>query len=174
MAAKTKYGKCIHTRELIRDIPHYLGKSILAHDGELDADCSIGYHCIGKPMSFDFPHTHKFPEMLCFIGGNAADITDFGAEIEFTLGGEKHKITAPAVVSIPSGVKHCPIVFTKVPRPIVFLEISLTRIWKSPRKPPGKPAAKKEAPPASAKKTAVKTATKKSVVKKAAARKRSK
>jgi mannose-6-phosphate isomerase-like protein (cupin superfamily) len=91
-------------------------------------------------MSFDFPHVHKFPEMLCFIGGRAEDIRDFGAEIEFTIGGEKHIITEPAVVSIPSGVKHCPIVFTKVTKPLVFLEISLTRIWKPGRrrKPPAK------------------------------------
>jgi hypothetical protein len=143
MAAKTKYGKCIHTKDLIRRISHYGGKSILAHDGELDADCSIGYHCVSKPMSFDFPHAHKFPEMLCFIGGRAEDITDFGAEIEFTLGGEKHLINTPAVVSIPTGVKHCPIVFTKVTKPLVFLEISLTRIWEpGRRRPPQKKATK--------------------------------
>jgi len=141
MADKTKYSRCIHTGDLIKKIPYYGGKSIVAHDGELDADCSIGYHCIAKPMSFDFPHAHKFPEMLCFIGGNPEDITDFGAEIEFTLGGEKHLIKEPAVVSIPGGVKHCPIVFTKVTRPLVFLEISLTRIWKSGRRPPPKKAA---------------------------------
>jgi len=162
MAARTKYGKCIHTADLILKIPYYGGKSIVAHDGQLDADCSIGYHCIAKPMSFDFPHSHKFPEMLCFIGGNPEDITDFGAEIEFTLGGEKHIITEPAVVSIPGGVKHCPIVFTKVTKPLVFLEISLTRIWKPGRRPPPKKAA------TSLKKSTAKT------VKKTAAKKRSK
>ncbi len=142
--AESKYGKCIKTG-LIIDIPHYTGKSVLAHNGELDADCSIGYHCITKPMSFDHPHSHKFPEMLCFIGGNPEDVTDFGAEIEFTLGGEKHTITSTAVVSIPSGVKHCPIVFKKVEKPLVFLEISLTRIWKPPRRPPKNKPAEKQA-----------------------------
>jgi hypothetical protein len=144
MATKTKYGKCFHTTDLIKKIPYYGGKSIVAHDGELDADCSIGYHCIAKPMSFDHVHSHAFPEMLCFIGGNPLDITDFGAEIEFTLGGEKHKISKPTVVSIPGGVEHCPIVFTKVTKPLIFLEISLTRIWKPSGLPPKKkPAAKK-------------------------------
>ena len=138
MAAKTKYGNRILTKKLIREIAHYTGKSIVAHDGELDADCSMGYHCISKPMSFDRPHSHDFPEMLCFIGGNPQDITDFGAEIEFTLGGEKHLITTTAVVSIPKGVKHCPIVFKKVTKPIIFLEVSLTRIWKSSGPPPPK------------------------------------
>jgi len=141
--AESKYGKCIKTG-LIVDISHYTGKSVLSHNGELDADCSIGYHCITKPMSFDHPHSHKFPEMLCFIGGNPEDVTDFSAEIDFTLGGEKHTITSTAVVSIPSGVKHCPIVFKKVEKPLVFLEISLTRIWKPPRRPRKKPAEKQE------------------------------
>jgi hypothetical protein len=130
MAAKTKYGKCFHSKDLNIRIPYYGGPSIVAHKGELDADCSIGYHCIAKKMSFDEPHSHPFPEMLCFIGGNPENINDFGAEIEFTIGGETHKITTPTVVSIPGNVQHCPITFTKVTKPLIFLEVSLTRIWK--------------------------------------------
>ena len=141
MAAKTKYGDRFLTKKLIKRIPYYGGKSIVAHNGELDADCAMGYHCIAKPMSFDHPHSHDFPEMLCFIGGNPRDITDFGAEIEFTLGGETHLITTPAVVSIPSGVTHCPIKIKKVTNPIIFMEVSLTRIWK-PSGPPPKKSAK--------------------------------
>jgi hypothetical protein len=154
MAAKTKYGKRILTKKLIREIAHYTGKSIVAHDGELDTDCSMGYHCISKPMSFDHPHSHDFPEMLCFIGGNPLDITDFGAEIEFTLGGEKHLINTLAVVSIPKGVTHCPIIIKKVTKPIIFMEVSLTRIWK----PSGPPPPKKKA--AAVKKTVKKTVKK--------------
>ena len=60
---ETKYGKYIKT-ELIRDIAHYTGQSILSHEGELDCECSMGYHCITKPMSFDHPHSHDFAEML--------------------------------------------------------------------------------------------------------------
>ena len=134
--AETKYGNLILTG-LIRDIPHYTGKSVVAHDGELNADCSLGYHCISQPMSFDHPHSHDFTEFLCFIGGDPQDITDFGAEIEMTLGdeGEVHLINTPAVVTLPPGLTHCPIVFKKVAKPLVFLEVSLTRIWK----PAGRP-----------------------------------
>jgi hypothetical protein len=130
MADKTKYGKCFHSKDLNVRIPYYGGPSIVAHKGELDADCSIGYHCIAKDMSFDEPHSHPFPEMLCFFGGNPENINDFGAEVEFTIGGETHKITAPTVVSIPGNVDHCPIKIKKVTQPIVFLEVSMTRIWK--------------------------------------------
>lgn len=137
--AETKYGELIK-RELIRDIEHYTGKSIVAHDGELDTDCSMGYHCISKPMSFDHPHSHDFAEMLCFIGGNPLDITELGAEIEITLGDERevHTIDTTSVVTLPPGLLHCPIVFKKVERPLVFLEVSLTRIWKPSGPPPEK------------------------------------
>ena len=137
---ESKYDKNIFTDSLIRDIGHYTGKSIVAHDGELDTDCSLGYHCISKPMSFDRVHSHDFTELLCFIGGDPTDITDFEAEIEFTMGGETHTITTYAVVAIPPGVEHCPINITKVEKPFVFLEVSLTRIWKPTESPPEKEA----------------------------------
>jgi len=130
MMSGQKYSKHILTKSLIREIPYYTGKSIVAHDGELHADCSMGYHCISKPISFEDSHSHDFEEMLCFIGGDPTNIMDLGAEIEFYLGGEKHIITKPTVVSIPKGLIHCPIIIKKVEKPLVFLEVSLTRIWK--------------------------------------------
>jgi hypothetical protein len=130
MVAKKKYAKCILSKKLIREIPYYTGKSLVAHDGELNADCSMAYHCISKPISFDEPHSHNFVEMLCFIGGNPKNIMDLGAEVVFYLGGEKHVITQSAVVAIPKGLVHCPIIIRKIKKPIVFLEVSLTRIWK--------------------------------------------
>ena len=135
---KQKSAKHVLTGELIREIPYYTGKSIVAHDGELNADCSMGYHCISKPISFDEPHSHDFEEVLCFIGGDPTNIMDLGAEVEFHLDGKKHIINRPAVVSIPKGMVHCPIFIRNVKKPIVFLEVSLTRIWT----PAGKPAQK--------------------------------
>ena len=125
--AETKYGKHI-IHDIIRDIGHYTGYSIVAHEGEFEADCSMGYHCISAPISFDKPHSHDYAKLLCFIGGNPTDITDLGAEIEFHLGEEqeKHIINKTAVVSIPAGLVHGPINITKVEKPIVFLGIPLT------------------------------------------------
>ena len=129
--AETNYGKYV-MKELIQDIGHYTGYSIVAHDGELDADCSIGYHCISKPISFDRPHAHDFVELLGFIGGDPTDIRDLGAEVEVCLGedGEKHVIDTATVVSIPAGLIHCPINIKNVKKPIVFLEVSLTRQYR--------------------------------------------
>jgi hypothetical protein len=133
--AKAKYAQYIK-KGLLKEIAHYTGHSLLAHKGELNVDCSLGYHCIAKPITFDFTHCHDFPEMLCFIGGNPLDITDIGADIEVCLGEEKekHKVTGPAVVSIPAGMMHCPITIKNVTRPFVFLEISLNRTYDVPRK----------------------------------------
>jgi hypothetical protein len=128
--AETKYGNLIHT-DLIVDITHYEGYSMLSHKGELDEDCSIGYHCVSKPICFEKPHAHDFVELLFFLGGDPTDIRDLGAEVEITLGEEqeKHVITTAGVVSIPSGLTHCPIDIRNVTKPIVFLEVSLTRIY---------------------------------------------
>ncbi len=128
----SKYGELIKYSQLVRDIPHYGGKSILAHDGELDTDLSIGYHCIANKMSFDRVHAHDFVELLCFIGPDPTNMYDLGAEVVVTLGEEReqHVITQSAIVSIPAGLVHCPITFTRVDRPLIFLEISQTRIWK--------------------------------------------
>jgi len=131
--AETKYGKHI-LKDLTKDLDHYTGYSIIAHNGELDADCSIGCHCVSEPISFDRPHSHNFHELLCFIGGDPTDIRDLGAEVEVCLGeeGEKHVIDTATVVSIPAGLVHCPINIKNVKKPIVFLEVSLSRLYGSP------------------------------------------
>jgi hypothetical protein len=128
--APKKFGNCFHSRDISVRIPYYGGPSLVAHKGELDTDLSIGYHCIAKDMAFDEPHSHPFPELLCFIGGDPENISDFGAEVEFTIGGETHKITQSTVVSIPGDIEHCPIKIKNVTRPFIFLEVSATRIWK--------------------------------------------
>jgi hypothetical protein len=130
----SKYGKYIISKDLYQVIDHYTGTSLLSHNGELQADVSIGYHCLAKPISFDKPHSHNFQEILCFIGGNPLDITDFEAVVEYTMGDEKHVIKQPACVSMPPGLQHCPISITNVSveKPIVFLEISLSRIYGTP------------------------------------------
>jgi hypothetical protein len=131
----SKYGKYIITKDIYRKIPSdYTGTSLLSHNGELRSDLSMGYHCVTKPISFSEMHSHNNEEILCFIGGNPRDITDFGAEVEISLGPEheKHLIKQTSCVSIPANLVHCPLEIRKVDNPIVFLEISLTRSYKAP------------------------------------------
>jgi hypothetical protein len=127
--AETKYGKHV-IKEPFVTIPHYTGPSILSHEGEFDADVCVGYHCLANAeYKAERPHTHDYHELLCFIGGDPTNLGEFGAEIEICLGEEqeKHVITSTTVVSIPPGLVHCPLRVNKLDKPVVFLEISLTR-----------------------------------------------
>jgi mannose-6-phosphate isomerase-like protein (cupin superfamily) len=133
-ADQSKYGKYIISKDVLKVVPEgYTGTSLYSHNGELKADVSMGYHCVTKPILFSKTHTHNNAEILCFIGGNPRDITDFGAEVEMSLGPEheKHLITQTSCVSIPANLPHCPLNIKKVTKPIVFLEISLTPSYKA-------------------------------------------
>lgn len=65
------------------------------------------------------PHTHEEDdEIIGFIGNNPDAIEDLGAEVEIWLGDEKHVITRSAMIFVPAGLKHCPLVLRRVDRPI--------------------------------------------------------
>ncbi len=133
-ADQSKYGKYIISKEISKIVPEgYTGTSLFAHEGELKANVSMGYHCVTKPISFTKTHSHNNAEILCFIGGNPTDIQDLEAEVEISLGPEqeKHVITHTSCVSIPANLAHCPLNIKKVTKPIVFLEISLTPSYKA-------------------------------------------
>jgi hypothetical protein len=137
----TKYSKCI-VSDVLKRIEYYTGSSYVVHEGELGGNITMAYHCMTKPKLFDMTHAHGFQEVLCFIGGNPLDITDFGAEVEIQLGPEheKHTITRTSCVSIPPNLPHCPLHIKRVDKPIVFLEISNSPTY-------GKPAVAPDAKP---------------------------
>jgi hypothetical protein len=134
--AEKKYEKCIVTEPFMKPDPESKmpkrtsGPSLMAHSGELGAECSIAYHCYppqDEPMEFLIPHSHDCHQFLCFLAGNSEDISDFGADIEITLGEEKevYYINKTSIVSIPPGLLHCPLIFRKITKPLIFLEVTL-------------------------------------------------
>ncbi len=131
--AGTKYGKHI-LKDVIKESPGNANYMVMAHEGELNIGCSMGYHLVSEDKEFDNPHSHEFAELLCFLGTDPADIRDLGAEVEICLGeeGEKHLIDTAAVVSIPGGLIHCPLTIKNVKKPIVFMEVSLTSDYGPP------------------------------------------
>jgi hypothetical protein len=124
-----KYWRNVVKGPFFKDTePGMSGMSIFAHHNEYKNGTTLGYHCINSNYEALIPHSHDFHELLCFIGGNPEDINDLGAEVRICLGDEQeeHVITSAAVVSIPPGLKHCPLRVTKLTRPFVFLEVSTT------------------------------------------------
>jgi len=114
--------------------PGTTGMSIWAHHNEYKNGTTLGYHCINDNYEATLTHSHDFHELLCFIGGNPENINDLGAEISICLGDEleEHIITSATIVSIPPGLKHCPLKVRKITKPFVFLEISTTREYGQP------------------------------------------
>ena len=42
---------------------------------------------------------------------------------------EKHIVTTPSAVALPSGLPHCPLAFTRVDKPYMFMTVSLAEDW---------------------------------------------
>jgi hypothetical protein len=89
------------------------------------------YRFITKPVYMvPFSHSHEFVEFMMFFGSDPKDISDFPAEIEFSLGAgadqEKFVITSPTVVFIPKGLMHCPLNFKRVDQTITMVIVALT------------------------------------------------
>lgn len=70
-------------------------------------------------------HLHDFDEYLFFQSANMADMSDFDAEIEIEMGenGEIHTIKEPTILYVPAGLKHCPLNFKVINKPVFFFHI---------------------------------------------------
>ena len=63
-------------------------------------------------------HKHDVDEIIGFFGNDSSNPYDLGGEIEFWLEDEKHIITKTAMIFVPAGMKHCPLILKRVDRPI--------------------------------------------------------
>lgn len=127
----TKYGKYI-VRDLTypkRFTPEFnaayatWAKRILWLDddvveGAFQINCS--WYC--KPPEVKtgeaYAHIHDCDEIIGFFGSNYEKPYDLGAEIEFWIEDEPHIINSSALIFVPKGMKHCPLILKKVDRPI--------------------------------------------------------
>ncbi|MBN2077300.1 MAG: hypothetical protein JW762_17270 [Dehalococcoidales bacterium] len=112
--------------------PGWTGTSIWAHHDEFSAGISLGYHCIVTPYDVRFSHGHDFHENLCFLSGDPNNPEELGADIKVCLGDEQEEhtvINTPTMLSMPPGLKHCPMLISNITRPVVFLEVSATKLF---------------------------------------------
>jgi hypothetical protein len=90
---------------------------------------SLRVHYITEPgVLVKEPHAHDFEQFYFFFGADLANIKEFKAEVEFSLGEEeeKHTISVPTTVHVPIGMVHGPMNFKKVTRPIIFIDALLS------------------------------------------------
>ena len=108
-------------------------EGFLASPEKLGLDCQILFSAIIKASlegDEPEPHVHDFPHVMCFFGSNPMDLYDFDAEIEFYIDGEKQVIDAPSIVSVPAGLFHCPLIFKRIGKPVMWVEVMLTSQYK--------------------------------------------
>jgi hypothetical protein len=127
--AESKYAKQVlrEPRAQLERDGKVIFEGIMAKPEQLGTKCQLLYSIVKKAhVNEATPHIHDFPIVMSFIGANPQDIYDFDADIEFYIGGEKQLINATSVVSVPAGVAHCPLIFKRIGKPVVFLEVMLT------------------------------------------------
>ncbi len=130
--AETKYGKYIQKEPYIKGSNPEVVEPIVNLDGAKHGggtNINLKRSWITQPFTMiKAPHTHDFDQFLVYSGGNPLDVTEFGAEIEISLGeeGEKHIIDSPTLIHIPPGLLHGPMKFVRIDKPIEFLDIVLS------------------------------------------------
>ncbi len=100
-----------------------------------NATYHVGYQIFTAANDMEDPHIHSgAEEYIFFMGADPMNIFDFDAEIEMFFGDdpehmESKLITKPTVVRIPPNVWHCPILFRKMNKPILFQAAWLNGTW---------------------------------------------
>lgn len=94
------------------------------------------------------PHVHDFDEVIGFISTDSDHPHELGAKMEIILGDETHFLTKSCLVHVPAGMKHCPLTFREVDRPVFFFTLApISRYGRTSErmKPPQAAAVKKSA-----------------------------
>jgi len=74
-------------------------------------------------------HTHDYDEVLAFFSGNPDDPHHLGAEAEFWIEDEKYTITKSCLVFVPKGIKHAPLYFNRVDRPVFHFTLGHGKMY---------------------------------------------
>jgi hypothetical protein len=131
--AESKYGKYLCT-DFVMDAAGPLkemGKKRLIFNGaeHWGINYWMRWTYITKPFTMEEkPHSHDYDQCAHFYGGDPSNVEEFDAEVEFYLGeeGEKQVITRPTIVFVPKGLIHCPLVYKRIGKPIIFQNVCFT------------------------------------------------
>jgi hypothetical protein len=102
---------------------------------------SLLYECINKPgkMVMDH-HKHDYDQYLNFYGGDPTHMLELNGELELYLSEdgknvEKHIINKATSVWVPAGLYHCPLIFTRVDKPFLFIEVQFSNKYARTKSP---------------------------------------
>jgi quercetin dioxygenase-like cupin family protein len=69
------------------------------------------------------PHVHDVDETIGFFSNDSNNPYELGGEIEFWLEDEKFLITKSALIFIPAGMNHCPLIIRRADRPVFHFSV---------------------------------------------------
>jgi hypothetical protein len=88
------------------------------------------------------PQSHDFDEIFLFMGLNRKDSKDLGAEVELWMGYGKDteiiRVNTSAMIFVPRGVIHMPLIYKNVKKPLLRIIIGLNVFDKTTKKYPFK------------------------------------
>lgn len=131
MAAK-KNQKYVIELEFKNDRPGFYRQvaSVNGKDYGIDFNVEYGAYisCGNMGTEPPRPHTHDYNQVILFLGCDASDMGELGAEIELGLGGEgeTYMVTTSSVVTVPAGMPHFPASIVRMDRRFVYFEMSTT------------------------------------------------
>lgn len=81
------------------------------------------YHDIPEKNPVFEEHVHEYDELIGFFGSDPGNPYDLGAELEVTIDGETHILTRTSLIFCPAGMKHMPLKFNRIDRPIFHFSV---------------------------------------------------
>ena len=104
---------------------HILALNNAVAEGSIMVNCSWVY--AGENPGRMGAHSHPYPEVIGFAGGDPRDADNLGAELEFWMEDEKYLIDKSCLIYVPAGIKHGPIETRNLTKDIFHFDIQLTR-----------------------------------------------
>ena len=85
-----------------------------------------------KPVQMELSHTHDCDEILGFAGSDPYNPRELGGEVDLWLEDEKYTINKTCFIFIPRGMKHCPLFFIRVDKPIFSYGATINSNYERP------------------------------------------
>ena len=131
--AKSKYGKYIVTdlkapdfnAEFIASYKKFASRILYMDKNVVPGAFQMNCSWYLKPNSdhLSEAHKHNEGEIIGLFSSDYQKPYDLGAEIEFWLEDEKFMITRTAMIFVPPGMKHCPMIIRRVDRPVFHFSV---------------------------------------------------
>jgi hypothetical protein len=74
-------------------------------------------------------HVHDHDELIGFYGSDPDSPYELGGVVEFSLGGEAHRLTRSTMIWVPAGVVHNPMRILEVERPIFHFSVVMNPLY---------------------------------------------